>query len=169
MLLVAGFSRYASHLEATRTVCYEGRIAEGFLQNVPVAAAALMYRVREAIENARRASVNSGHVAGPTCGLLSQDAKSNRAAGRQLVDPAMLIFVCLRYDHRRSCLLHYAVPAQSYKLSGLARLSAAAETDVSMTIMKASASGLIGVGFPARSLVNLASQTVSQPSESGVR
>lgn len=64
----------APYSQATRTVCYEGRIVEGFCRNFPVAAAALMYRVREAIENAKRVSMNNGHVAGPTCGLLCKDA-----------------------------------------------------------------------------------------------
>jgi hypothetical protein len=137
----------AGRSNSTRTVMYENtHVSTAFIANVPVAAASMVFKLREAIENTKRASAQKGRKVGPICGLKSKDAKAARKVGNNLLEPNMLLFLHLRIDHRDHCLLPYGRLAQTHDLSGMSKLLAASQTDARMSMQRAAIAGLKGVG-----------------------
>ena len=80
-----------------------------------------------------------------TCGVNTLAARQYRLLGRSVLDPEMLLFISMRYDHRRQASLRYAQQAQSVEISGLDKVVMQAETDVVMMFKIASIRAVLGI------------------------
>ena len=155
---IKAMSPVAPSSESTRMVIYESsRIARAFLNNVAIAAAGFLLRLQESIQEARLTSAKQGHTATPSCGLFTKKARQWRAAGRRLLDPAMLVFVHVRFDVRRDGILSFAIPTQRHSLSGLTKVSMAAAVDEVIMRKRAAVAGLLGACRVYQTLMNFLS------------
>jgi hypothetical protein len=110
----------APHSESTRKVMYEsGRCTPVLFLNLPCYAKCLLFLEKEAVVNARqardRAAARRGLKASDSTrvGWRTKGAKQARKLGREMLDPAMLIFIKGRFEHRAACLLKYGTIAQN--------------------------------------------------------
>ena len=128
-------SPLAPHSDSTRAVMYEsGRCPPNLFSNLRTVAYSIRFREKEAIENCRRQAARDESVVGPQRGLRCKAAKALRSLGREVVDARMLLFVCARWEHRRSCLLPYGNVAQSLTVCGLEKVVMQEEVLAAMSV-----------------------------------
>ena len=136
----------APHSAQTRTMLYESkRVPPNLLRNVAAIVYALRFLLREAIEGSRRQSAAKRRKTVATCGVNTLLARQHRSLGRCILDPQMLLFLSMRYDHRRQASLQYAQLAQSVEISGLEKVVLQEETEVAMMLKIASIRAVRGI------------------------
>jgi len=112
-------SPLAPHSSATRMVVYESeRCPPNLFINLRTIARSLLFREQEAIENARRKAIAAGENVGDDRGIRCKIVRGCRDLGRQMLDPEMLLFNVVRWEHRVACLLSYGKISQSLVISG---------------------------------------------------
>jgi len=147
---------HAPHSSQTRTILYESkRVPPNFLRNLPAVVYGLRFKLREAIEGSRRQSAVKRRKTLAACGVHTKVARQLRALGQSVVEPQMLLYICLRYDHRRLCTLQYAQEAQSVELTGIHLQTLQDETDVAMMWTTCAVRAIIGIMDVAMALVNV--------------
>ena len=125
------------HSQGTRMVVYESsRCPANLFANLRCIVLSCRLREKEAVENARRRYLREGKNIKAAAGWKCKDAKAQRFLGRTVLDPGMLLFICGRFEHRRSCLLKYTPAAQSLIISGLEKqlLQEGAEMDMRVRV-----------------------------------
>ena len=150
----------APHSQQTRTMLYESkRVPPNFLRNMAAIVYGLRFLLREAIEGARRQSGKKRRKTQVMCGANTLAARQYRLLGRSVLDPEMLLFISMRYDHRRQASLRYAQQAQSVEISGLDKVVMQAETDVVMMFKIASIRAVLGIIHLAWTLSRVVKKT----------
>ena len=144
----------APHSQQTRTMLYESkRVPPNFLRNMAATVYGLRFLLREAIEGARRQSSAKKRKTQVMCGVNTVAARQYRLLGRSVLDPEMLLFISMRYDHRRQASLRYAQQAQSVEISGLDKVVMQEETDVAMMFQDRFDPGRVGHHPPCMDIV----------------
>ena len=150
----------APHSQQTRAMLYESkRVPPNFLRNMAATAYGLRFLLREAIEGARRQSSAKKRKTQVMCGVNTLAARQYRLLGRSVLDPEMLLFISMRYDHRRQASLRYAQQAQSVEISGLDKVVMQEETDVAMMFKIASIRAVLGIIHLAWTLSGVVKKT----------